>query len=185
MWSIVRRFHEGPMTKTDWLRYATGPVFGLAIAIFLTMLKPQSWPDWTIIVLLWVIVLSVNLAIWQHRLAVVAFITIAALISVAIPSAAILGQAGDLANRARQGQQVHPDLVAGIPILDVVATPVTVEWVGPSAQRPVQLFGEKKAKRLQALLIGQGSNVVFLVVDLNGSMKSIRLPSNFVAVVDA
>jgi hypothetical protein len=74
---------------------------------------------------------------------------------------ALVLRAGELGDQAAQGGSVQPLTPAGLPLLDVEAGHVDVEWIGAKEQAPDALAG---TRAMCALLVGQGSSVTALVL---------------------
>ena len=111
----------------------------------------------------------------------------AASIVTTVPLAFAVGlavHAHNLGAGVRAGGTVDPLTVLGAPLLDVQARAVVVEWVGPAAQRPANVFGAEA--RLCATDLGRSQSTQFLMTEDRAdgppAVRLVQLPVGMVSV---
>jgi hypothetical protein len=106
---------------------------------------------------------------------------VALLLSLVIPSIAVVQRAAYLGQQAREGRHVEPFVLCGIPIIDVSAPKIRLYWANPTIPAPRELFdpGQRPA---EGVLLGQSNNVVIASLRVEGQQyRVVRL--NITAVV--
>jgi hypothetical protein len=92
-------------------------------------------------------------------------------------SVALATYARDLGKEALAGSVVEPVDLVGVPILDIEARAVAVQWVGPAAQRPTNLFFG--GQEVCAIDLGRSSTTQFLLAgptEVPANWTLVRLP---------
>jgi hypothetical protein len=88
-----------------------------------------------------------------------------------------------LALMVESGSSVEPVRLAGLPLLDVAAVSVRVEWVLPEGQRPTSLFDQRL--HICGLLLGQSATTAFVIVQPAADYAIARLPVASVSITQA
>jgi len=172
------------------LRFAVGSLLGLFVAYYAVLVSPPNWPSW-IPPIIWIIAFSIAavgtyITRKSRTKGLIAFFALALLMTIVLPTAAVVGRANDLASQVRTGHSITPYELFGVPILDVSASTVTANWIGPRDQRPA-IFGSKSPVSVHGLLLGteagtaQAGTTVLLVSKRYGP-DIILMPSDLVVI---
>jgi hypothetical protein len=124
-------------------------------------------------------VLTFYIAISQserQRLFLAYSLTLSLIWSIALPSYALLRTADELAVLANFGSPIASYAIQGIPVLDVQATPVRVQWIGPVTSRPLELDDSKGFHFYR--YVGQAGNTVILRVCTVPRLPNAKSPTD-------
>jgi len=112
----------------------------------------------------------------------------AVIIAFILPTVALWVRASELGAQAREGQEIQPFQVLGLPVLDVRAYSAKLSWVGADHAWPSKPFGTgPTAASVDVRVIARDSSTVILLVlndcrvaRLNAAQVSFdyRLPTN-------
>lgn len=184
---ITSGFTASHRPWADGLRYATISVLIFLLAYYFDWIFPPSIPVVSFPLfggLLIVIAVILNLLKWScfapYRQ--VPFVIVALLLSMVIPSIAVVQRAAQLGQQARKGELVKPFELFTIPIVDVSAPKIRLHWANPMIPHPREIFGhDQLPEPAEGVLLGQGDNVVIASVRVGGQYRVVRL--NVAAVV--
>jgi hypothetical protein len=187
---IGRQFKPGPTTRGDMVRYITAGPLGVIFVVYLIFISPSSWPSWVALLVFLAALLFTFLALYltdKHRtIGLTSFAVLALLATVVLPTTAIVARANNLASQVLAGNSITPYELFGVPILDVSASTVTVDWIGPANQRPA-IFGSKSPESVHGLLLGTEAGTaqagtVVLLIRYNDQPDIVQIPGNLVTV---
>ncbi|MCW2635898.1 MAG: hypothetical protein JWQ99_2265 [Blastococcus sp.] len=186
-WFQSRHFRSWPSTRRDVGRFAISLALGAALALYGATLSPERWPWWVGAAMAGAVFLiggvSGVLMSDRPRLSIAIVLSAGAVLTVVMPTAAVIGRADDLAGAVKAGSAVAPFDLFSVPVLDVAAVPARVTWIGPREQRPA-LFGSDRDPSLSGLLLGQAGGTVILAIAVDqGDLHLLRVPASSVLVV--
>ena len=187
---VISNFAPGPVTRGDILLFATAIPLAFCVVYYAILVSPPGWPVWTAAII-WIIASSIGvtgafLRKKNRTKGLIAFATLASLMTIVLPAAAVVAHANNLASQVLTGQPITPYELFGVPITHVSASTVTVNWIGPPNQRPA-IFGSKSPESVHGLLLGteagtaQAGTIVLLVSKGYGP-DIIQVPSNLVLI---
>lgn len=170
------------------LRYVTMLLLGVALSLYLGWIFPLatkfSLPLFLVVLAAIAVVLkhmkqsSLARPYWP-----VAFAIVALLLSVAIPSIAVVERATQRGQQARAGCPVTPFDFLKIPIVDVSAPRIRLHWANPTIAPPREFFGHgQDLKPAEGVLLGQGDNIVIANVRAGEQYRVVRLNATAVIV---
>ncbi len=91
---------------------------------------------------------------------------------------AIVSRAHFEADQVLEGCQIGAAQLLAVPVLDVSAPKVTLNWIGPTQQRPTYFSNESTMPQMSGLLVGRGTGEEYVLVRDNGSSSVLRIPSS-------
>ena len=162
-----------------------GALFGLFLAMYLTYLFPQNWPDWAgwlfYFVFFGLIPICRRIVEGNRKRGNVTFAALALLVTIVLPTAAVITRANALAHQVLAGHSIGPYEVFGVPILDVSAGTVTVTWIGRRDQQPA-IFSKNSSEPIRGLFLGIESDAIVLMIANHKNHHIVRIPSALVIV---
>lgn len=184
---LASGFTPGSRTIADLLRKATLVGLGGALCAYFYYLFPSisNWAPLLVVVALFPSVVALNL-LKRSRFAPYwpfAFVFVAVVASVVIPSIAVVHQAAQLGQKARGGERVTSFNVFAIPIVDVSAPKIKLHWANPTIPYPPELFGHGQIPEpAMGVLLGQGNDVVIANILVGKQHRVVRLNAATVIV---
>ena len=187
---IISQLDPGPVTRGDMLRFVISFPVGSFIVLYAIYISPATWPSWAPLIILLTIIsiglIGTSITKRNRTRGFLVFAILVLLTTIILPAVAVVARANNLASQVLADQPVAPYELFGVPILDISASTVTVNWIGPPNQRPA-IFGSKSSESVHGLLLGteagtaQAGTTVLLVSEGNGS-NIILVPSNLVLI---
>jgi hypothetical protein len=96
-------------------------------------------------------------------------------VALILPCSALMLRANYMASLARSGIPFSSVEYLHIPLLDIEAVPVTIDWIGPPSQRPPELFGSNSLQSAHGLLLGRSQSAAIVRFDSGRQAKMVRL----------
>jgi hypothetical protein len=193
---ISTRWDEGTITAADILRYISLLALGGILIAYASLISPSNWPSWAQSVIYFTTISIAFIGVFltlrdrdkgrDSNKGLITFAVLALLVTIVLPTAAVVTRANNLANQVLAGSPIVPYNLLGVPILDVSASPVTVTWIGPANQRPA-IFSAASPEPVHGLLLGteagtaEAGTVVLLIKNGHG-FDIVQIPSNLVIV---
>jgi hypothetical protein len=184
-YKALSSFEAGPITRSDVSNWVTCALTGAFLVSYVALISPPNWPFWAAYVIIASVVLVVLVGLWvtgkSRAQGPVILALLALLLTLIVPTAAVITRANDLARQVLAGHPIGPYELLGVPILDVSAQSADVTWIGPASQRPA-IFGLKSPETTHGLLLGEGAGTVILLVNNGRERAILRIPSSLVMV---
>lgn len=156
-------------------------VLTLPFGLFLVSILTDSAPVvlLTLTILVGCIAQAVPLSLFHHFgvWASTTVYTIILILGLGVVATALISRANFSARVADEGCAVEPIQYASIPVLELSASPVSIEWVGPQNQRPLLFGSDASPSPIRGLLIGRGSTADYVLVDPDGAAAVLRVPT--------
>jgi hypothetical protein len=100
---------------------------------------------------------------------------IAATFALVAAGAALMDEATESAQLVQQGGEVRPVTMLGLPLLDIESQKVRINWILPSAQRPIDVLKEPAGSC--GLLVGRSGTTIFVIPDGAGRVAQLPIAS--------